>query len=259
MNLSDTHSHLYLDAFEDDLDEVLKRAVKAGIRHIYLPAIDWVSLGQMEKLAHPEISFYKMMGIHPCEVSSSRLDEEEKLAETCASDDFVAVGETGLDYYWSTDSIDQQKESLKMHCRVAKALNKPVVLHNRESTTDLLDIIEEEQNGSLTGVWHCFTGTEDEGKRALDLGLYLGVGGVSTFKSAGVDATVKTMPLERLILETDAPYLSPEPKRGKRNEPAFMKYTAENLAGLMEMSLGEIAKITTANALELFRVNPKQG
>ena len=259
MNLSDTHSHLYLDSFDKDLDDVLKRAVDAGIRHIYLPAIDWVSLEQMKKLVHPDITFYKMVGIHPCEVSSSRLDEEEKLADTCASDDFVAVGETGLDYYWSTEHLDHQKESLKMHCRVAKALKKPVVLHNRESTTDLLDIIEEEQDGTLTGVWHCFNGSEDEGKRALDLGLFLGVGGVSTFKNAGVDATVKMMPMSRLILETDAPYLSPEPKRGKRNEPAYMKYTAENLAGLKEMSLEEVAKTTTQNAFELFRINTKKG
>ncbi len=258
MNLSDTHSHLYLDSFDDDLDNVLKRAFEAGIRHIYLPAIDWVSLEQMKKLVHPKITFYKMMGIHPCEVNSSRLNEEEKLAETCTSEDFVAVGETGLDYYWSTDSVDQQKESLKMHCRVAKALKKPVVLHNRESTTDLLDIIEEEQDGTLTGVWHCFTGSEDEGKRALDLGLYLGVGGVSTFKNAGVDETVKKMPLNRLILETDAPYLSPEPKRGKRNEPAFMKYTAENLAVLKELTLEEIANTTTQNAFELFRINTEK-
>ncbi len=195
------------------------------------------------------------MGVHPCDVKSSRLSEEEKLAETCASPEYVGVGETGLDYYWSTDHIAEQKESLRMHCRVAKAVQKPVVLHNRDSTADLLDIVEEEQDGSLTGVWHCFTGTEDEGKRALDLGLYLGVGGVSTFKNAGVDATVQKMPLDSLILETDAPYLSPAPKRGKRNEPAFMAYTAKNLARLKEVSLDEIAAITTKNAFQLFRID----
>lgn len=255
MKLTDTHSHLYLDQFKEDLDDVLNRAYDAGIAHIFLPAIDWNSLKQMKHLSHNHISFHNMMGVHPCDVKSSRLDEEDKLAETCALREIVGVGETGLDYYWSTDHISHQKESLRMHCRVAKSVQKPVVLHNRESTEDLLDIIEEEQDGSLTGVWHCFTGTEDEGKRALDLGLYLGIGGVSTFKNAGVDAVVKQMPIERMILETDAPYLSPSPKRGERNEPSFMAYTAKNLARLKGADLEEIAEITTKNAFDLFRID----
>lgn len=258
LNLTDTHSHLYLDTFEDDLDDVLNRACDAGVGYIFLPAIDWISLGEMEKLHHPEIQFYKMMGIHPCEVTESRIDQEDKLMETCSENEIVAVGETGLDYYWDTDHIEQQEESLLMHCRIAKAVRKPIVLHNRESTSDLLDIIEKEQDGTLSGVWHCFTGTENEGRRALDLGLYLGVGGVATFKNAGVDAVVKTMPLDRLILETDAPYLSPEPKRGKRNEPSFIKFTAKKLANLKNMEIGEIADITFQNAFDLFGLNSEK-
>ena len=255
MKLTDTHSHLYLNAFDDDLESVLKRSVDAGVTRILLPAIDWISLDQMEKLHHKEIEFHKMMGIHPCEVDSSRHEEEDRLIEVCGSDEFIGVGETGLDYYWSTDFIEQQKESLHVHCQVAKAVNKPIVLHNREATDDLLDIIKQEQDGSLTGVWHCFTGSQEEGERALDLGLHLGVGGVATFKNAGVGAVVAKMPLDRLILETDAPYLSPSPKRGKRNEPSFMRYTAEKLADLKEISLEEIAKQTTANALDLFKLS----
>lgn len=169
-------------------------------------------------------------------------------------DEFVAVGETGLDYYWSTDFVEYQKESLHMHCRVAKAVKKPIVLHNREATDDLLSIIENEQDGSLTGVWHCFTGSKEEGERALDLGLHLGVGGVATFKNAGVGEVVAGMPLDRLILETDAPYLSPTPKRGKRNEPSFMRFTAEKLADLKKMSLDPIAAQTTATAEDLFKL-----
>lgn len=254
MHLTDTHSHLYLDAFKEDLESVLKRSAEAEILHIFLPAIDWISLEQMDALQYDEISFYKMMGIHPSEVESSRAGEEERLAEVCGLDDFTGVGETGLDYYWTTDHIDHQKESLHMHCRVAKAVSKPIVLHNREATDDLLDIIEKEQDGSLTGVWHCFTGSAEEGRRAIDLGLYLGVGGVSTFKNAGVGEVVAKMPLDKLILETDAPYLSPTPKRGKRNEPAFMRFTAEKLADLKEMSLEEIAQSTTGNAFDLFKI-----
>ena len=219
MQLTDTHSHLYLDAFDDDLESVLNRSVEADIVRIFLPAIDWESLNQMKKLHHNKIDFQKMMGIHPCEVTESRLDEEERLAEVCDSGEFVGVGETGLDYYWSTEFTEHQKESLRMHCRVAKAVKKPIILHNREATDDMLEIIEQEQDGSLTGVWHCFTGSQEEGERALDLGLHLGVGGVATFKNAGVGEVVAEMPLDKLILETDAPYLSPTPKRGKRNEP----------------------------------------
>lgn len=254
VQLTDTHSHLYLDAFREDLESVLQRSVEAEIFHILLPAIDWNSLKQMETLEHDEIIFYKMMGVHPSEVESSRAGEEERLAEICGSDEFIAVGETGLDYYWSTDQIEHQKESLHMHCRVAKAVKKPIVLHNREATDDLLNIIEEEQDGNLAGVWHCFTGSEEEGRRALDLGLYLGVGGVSTFKNAGVGEVVAKMPMDKLILETDAPYLSPTPMRGKRNEPAFMRFTAVKLAELKDKSLEEIAYITTANAFKLFKI-----
>jgi len=200
-----------------------------------------------------------MMGIHPCQVEQSRLDEEQKLYDICSGGDIVAVGETGLDYYWSTDYVDHQKESLRMHCRIAKSVGKPIVLHNRDSTEDLLNLIEQEQDGSLTGVWHCFTGTEEQGRRAVDMGLYLGVGGVATFKNAGVGEVVAKMPPEKLLLETDAPYLSPAPKRGERNEPAFMKHTALKLAKLLNRDPKEIAEITSTNASALFNLNAQKG
>jgi len=240
------------------LNDVLNRSALAGVRHIFLPAIDWKSIEQMDDLNHPEMTFYKMAGIHPCSVEENWPVDENKLFELCTSDDFIAVGETGLDYYWSTDFVEEQKKSLRLHCKVARQTGKPVVLHNRDSTSDLLDIIEEEQDGSLKGVWHCFTGTEDEGKRALDLGLYLGVGGVSTFKNAGVDEVVNQMPLDRLILETDAPYLAPAPHRGKRNEPGYIKLIAENLAEIKGVTLDEIAEITTKNAFRLFGVSTQR-
>lgn len=254
MIFTDTHCHLYLEQFNDDLKEVLDRSAKAGVAHIFLPAIDWDSPGAMEKLDHPDITFYKMAGIHPCSVEEVWPLDVDKLFDLCSRDDFVGVGETGLDYYWSTGFVKEQKESLRMHCNVARETGKPIVLHNRDSTKDLLDLIEDEQDGKLTGVWHCFTGTRDEGQRALDLGLYLGVGGVSTFKNAGVDKVLADMPLERLILETDAPYLTPAPHRGERNEPSYIRIIAENLARLKNVSLEEIAVVTTKNAFELFGV-----
>jgi len=254
--LTDTHCHIYLEQFEDDLAEVLDRAFEAGIKHIFMPAISFGSLPKMDRMKHENINFHKMAGIHPTEINSGISPSEDELFEHCNSDDIVAVGETGLDYYWSDDYKKDQQQSLQLHCEIAKTLNKPVILHNRESTGDLLDIIEQQQDGSLTGIWHCFNGTVEEGKRAIKLGLYLGIGGVLTFKNAGVDETVAQLPLDRMLLETDAPYLAPAPNRGKRNEPAFVKYTAEKLASILGIPLHEVAEQTSENALHLFFQEP---
>ncbi|MFO8030099.1 MAG: TatD family hydrolase [Cyclonatronaceae bacterium] len=250
----DTHSHIYLPQFRKDMPEVLDRAWQAGVTDIMMPAIDFGSLEQMDEMSHPHIRFHKMVGIHPCDVEETQENVRAQLIERGGTGDIIAIGETGLDYYWSRDHVAMQQKSLREHCQVAKALDKPVILHNRDSTEDLLDIIKEQQDGHLRGIWHCFNGTPEQGRRALDLGLYLGIGGVVTFKNAGVDRVVAEMPLDRLVLETDAPYLAPAPKRGKRNEPSYMKYTAEKLAGLFDMSLEETDRITTENARRLFHL-----
>lgn len=250
----DTHSHIYVEQFDEDRNEVFARAVEAGVKAIFMPGIDFDSIPAMEKLSYPGISFYKMAGIHPCDVTMVGDDFEEKLLGFCSRDDFYGVGETGLDYYWSTDNVEQQKKSLRIHFEVAKQTQKPIILHNRESTADLLDMMEEAQDGSLTGIWHCFNGTVEEGKRAIDLGFHLGIGGVVTFKNGGVDKTVVQLPLDKMVLETDAPYLPPTPNRGKRNEPAFMKFTAQKLADLFEMPLTELVDKTSATAKKLFGV-----
>ena len=248
----DTHCHLYSDQFEEDIEAVLNRATEAGVTHIFMPAITYDSLPKMDQLTHPDISFHKMAGLHPTSINEGAGTTEEELLEYCSQTDIVGVGETGLDYYWSNDFKTGQQKSLRIHCLVAKQLQKPVVLHNRDSTADLLDIIEEQQDGSLTGVWHSFTGSLEEGKRALDLGLHLGIGGIFTFKNAGVDKAVARLPLDKMILETDAPYLAPTPKRGKRNEPAFVRFTAQRLAEVKEVSLDEAVRRTSRTALQLF-------
>ena len=250
----DTHSHIYLPQFDEDRDDVNQRAVEAGVKAIFMPAIDFGSLEQMEKMSHPNISFYKMAGLHPCDVEELADGFEKQLLDLCSQDDIYGVGETGLDYHWSTERLTEQKLSLHAHCRVAKKVQKPIIIHNRESTEDMLKIIEQEQDGSLTGIWHCFNGSVEEGKRAIDLGFHLGIGGVATFKNAGVDKTVAQLPLDKMVLETDAPYLSPTPKRGKRNEPAFMKYTAQKLAELFDLSLEEVDAKTTETAKGLFGI-----
>jgi TatD DNase family protein len=253
--LIDTHCHLFLDQFREDLKEVLNRAVEVGIDDIFMPAIDFDSLEAMDHLRHPEIRFHKMAGIHPTQVDGTQTRVEEKLFNHCRQKTIIAVGETGLDYYWSTEYKQQQKKILRTHCKVAKEVDKPVVLHNRSSTPDLLDIIEDEQDGSLRGVWHCFDGSPEEGQRAIDLGLYLGIGGLLTFKNADVDKSVADLPLKHMMVETDAPYLAPEPHRGKRNEPAFVIHTAQKLADIFDVSLEKVEGITDQNARELFGIS----
>jgi TatD DNase family protein len=250
----DTHSHIYLPQFEEDLNDVLARAAEVGITDICMPAIDFSSNAQMQKLSHPTIKFHEMAGLHPADVKELEVGFEQKLLDNCQSDEIIGVGETGLDYYWSMEYVAQQKRSLQVHCQVAKSTKKPIILHNRESTADLLAIIEQEQDGNLKGIWHCFNGSVDEGKKAIDLGLILGIGGVVTFKNGGVDKTVKELPLDSMVLETDAPYLAPTPKRGKRNEPAFMQFTAQKLADIFEVTLEEILEITSVNSKELFDI-----
>lgn len=253
--LADTHCHIYAEAFDEDLPAVLGRAAESGIGHIFMPAISFGSLEKMDRLEHPGIRFHKMAGIHPTEINRGTSASPGELADWCGREEFVGVGETGLDYHWSTDFKQQQIASLRMHCEVARQVEKPIVLHNRESTGDLLDIIEEQQDGSLEGIWHCFNGSAEEGRRAIDLGLHLGIGGVLTFKNAGVDRAVARLPAERMVLETDAPYLSPEPHRGSRNEPAYVRHTALRLAEVLEVDFNELAERTTATALELFGVD----
>lgn len=250
--LVDTHCHIYSEQFDEDIHQVLDRAAEAGVEHIFMPAINFDSLPKMDQLSHNDIDFHKMAGIHPTEINDGVITTEEELFGYCSKNEIVAVGETGLDYYWSDEYKAKQQESLRIHCTVAKSIKKPIILHNRESTKDLLNIIEEEQDGSLTGIWHCFNGSVEEGKKAIDLGLHLGIGGVLTFKNGGVDKTVAELPLEKMLLETDAPYLAPSPNRGKRNEPGFVRFTAKRLAEVLNISFEEMEAATTENALQLF-------
>jgi len=250
----DTHSHIYLKDFDEDRQAVFDRAKEAGIKSILMPSIDFNSLKQMDLIEYKDIDFHKMAGLHPCDVEKLTDGFENELLDMCSKKEIIGVGETGLDYYWSTDFVTEQKLSLHAHCRVAKKVGKPIILHNRESTEDLLHIINQEQDGSLKGIWHCFNGTVEEGKQAIEMGLHLGIGGVVTFKNGGVDKTVSELPLNKMVLETDAPYLSPTPKRGKRNEPAFMKYTAEKLADIFNLTFDEISEITSGTAMDLFAI-----
>ena len=196
---------------------------------------------------------WAMMGLHPCSVNE-KVEEELALVESWFEKrKFIAVGEIGLDYYWDTSFAEQQKMAMRSQTDLALKYDRPIVIHSRNSIDDCIEIVQEKQNGSLKGVFHCFSGTLEQAKKIIDLGFYLGIGGVLTFKNAGLDKVVGELTLDALVLETDAPYLAPVPYRGKRNEPAFVSIVAEKLATLKNMQLKEVSAITSANAKKLFQ------
>ncbi|MEM9823711.1 MAG: TatD family hydrolase [Bacteroidota bacterium] len=253
MMLIDTHAHLYLPKFDDDRDEVMERARQNGIEKIYLPNIDHQSIPSMLKMeeTYPDRCF-AMMGLHPCSVKEN-YQEELKIVETwLGKRDFCAVGEIGIDLYWDTSFVEQQKAAFRRQINWAKDLGRPIVIHSRASTDMTIDLIREEQDGRLAGIFHCFGGTVEQAKAITDLGFYLGIGGVLTFKKAGLDKTMAEVSLEHVVLETDAPYLAPTPFRGKRNESAYIHQIASRLASIKETSLEALAKITSANAQRIF-------
>lgn len=250
----DTHCHIYAEEFFEDIEQVLRRAKSVGVESILMPAIDRASMAQMEKLPEEGVDLRKMVGLHPCSVKQEEdvSDLEQFIRKWVEGGDVVAIGETGLDYYWDDSNKDRQKEAFVLHLELSKEYDLPVVIHNRSSTADMLSLLTRSQDGRLRPVWHCFNGSLDEGKKAIDLGAYLGIGGVLTFKNAGVDRTVAQLPLDRLILETDAPYLSPVPYRGKRNEPAYLEKTAARLAQIHDIEVQEVNEKTTETAKQIF-------
>jgi TatD DNase family protein len=264
--LVDTHAHLYLDAFDPDRDAVLERAREAGVEAVLLPAIDAASVHAALALAerYPGVC-HPMAGIHPSYVKQATPEDFAAVAALSAGPAIVAIGESGLDYYWDRTFDRRQHEALRWHARLAIERDLPLVLHNRDRkgseacARDLVALLwearEAHPEGSrLRGVFHCFGGHAWLAEEALALGLHLGVGGTLTYKNGGVAEALEGVPLDRLLLETDAPYLAPVPHRGKRNEPAHVRLVAERLAEVRGLPLAEVVRQTGANARALFRV-----
>lgn len=253
MYFIDTHSHIYLQDFAADIDKALQRAEKEGIGLILMPAIDVSTHHQMLELENLQPGLCRaMMGLHPCSVKEN-FKEELKVVETfLESRQFVAVGEMGLDFYWDKTFTTQQYEAFHRQIEWALQYDLPIVIHSRNSIDECINVVAEHQQGKLRGVFHCFSGNEEQAKKIIDLGFYLGIGGVVTFKNAGLDKVMETISLSHIVLETDAPYLAPVPFRGKRNEPSYLKYVVEKLAEIKQCSKEEIAAITTSNAEKLF-------
>ena len=253
----DTHAHLYLDHFSEDIDQVMKSASQAGIQQVLLPNIDMSTVRALHQLEakFPDRCF-SMMGLHPGSVGENFDLEITKIMEELESRAYIAVGEIGIDLYWDKSFFDQQKEAFELQVKWAAAHQKPIVIHSRESLTHILEILESLAIPNLKGVFHCFTGTLDQAQRIMDLGFYMGIGGVLTFKNAHLAPVLAQIPLSHLLLETDAPYLAPHPFRGKRNESAYLIHIAKKIAEVHQTSIHEVGQVTTENAKNLFHLPP---
>ncbi len=254
MKFIDTHAHLYVEQFDEDREEMLDRARAENIEGFYLPNIDSTTIDQMLDLEakHPEDCF-PMMGVHPCSIKAD-YEKELKIAEEWLKKRaFVGVGEIGIDLYWDKTFAEEQIKAFRIQINWAKELKIPFVIHSRDSLDLTIKIVEEEQDGNLNGIFHCFGGSVDQAKRIIDVGFYLGIGGVLTFKKSGLAKTMAEINLKHLVLETDAPYLAPSPFRGKRNESAYIRQIAEKLASIKEMTLDDVSVHTTENAERIFQ------
>lgn len=252
--LIDTHAHLYSPKFENDRHDMVRRALEAGIVRMYLPNIDAESISSMLALeaAFPENCF-AMMGLHPCSVQPDTWQEELALVERHLGErQWAGIGETGIDLFWDKSTLDIQIDAFKRQIEWAKDLNRPIIIHSREANTESIRAVREGQDGRLRGIFHCFSGSADEAREMIDLGFMMGIGGTITYPKSELPQVLKTVPLEHIVLETDAPYLPPVPHRGKRNESAFIRHVAEMLSEVKVLPLSQIARVTTENALRMF-------
>jgi len=253
--LIDTHAHIYSEDFLHDIDEVLQRAYDNDVKKIILPNIDSGSVKRLLDLtdAYPHLCF-PLLGIHPTSIAADYREELETVEYWLGKRKFFGIGEIGIDLHWDRSFFNEQQDAFRYQLKLAKANQLPVVIHVRDSFEETYNIVKEEQDGSLKGIFHCFSGNETEAARIIDLGFMLGIGGVVTFNNSSLDEVLKNVPLRHLVLETDAPYLTPVPKRGKRNESAYLVYVAQALSKIYDLPVNEIAEITSENARKLFNI-----
>lgn len=249
----DTHAHLYLEQFEDDIDMVVELCLEEKVDHVYLPNVDSNTIDALLELsdAYPEM-LHPMMGIHPCSIKENFKEELRKAEEWLNKRDFCAIGEIGIDLYWDKTFYKEQQKAFEIQIEWARDRKIPFVIHSRDSLDETIATVSKLQKGDLNGIFHCFNGTEEQGKAIQDIGFLIGIGGVITFKNAGVREQIMELPIEMMVLETDAPYLAPVPFRGKRNQSNYIPIIAEQLAVSLEMEINEVARITTENAKLLF-------
>ena len=255
MILTDTHTHLYSEKFDDDREAMVRRAIDGRVRRLFLPNIDVHSIQPMLDLVwkFPEHCF-PMMGLHPCSVDEHVEAHLFQIQKWFKKRKFYAVGEIGLDYYWSVEFKEQQMMAFKKQIQWAIQMDLPINIHSRNSTDDVIAILHEMKHARLRGIFHCFSGNATQAQQVVDLGFYLGIGGVLTYKKSELPAAIANISLQHLVLETDAPYLSPEPYRGKRNESAYLLQVAQKMAELKQTTVEQVANITTENSKLIYGV-----
>ncbi|MGB5668831.1 MAG: TatD family hydrolase [Maribacter sp.] len=255
MVLTDTHTHLYSEAFDGDRDVVIKKALDLGVKRFFIPAIDSTytkAMFELEK-AYPQ-NMFLMMGLHPTHVKGNFKEELGHVEKMLKERKFFAIGEIGIDLYWDKSFLKQQQEAFKFQIRLAKKYKLPIVIHSRDSFDEIFEILEDEKGEGLFGIFHCFTGTLEQAKKAISYNMKLGIGGVVTFKNGKIDTFMNQLDLKHIVLETDSPYLAPVPFRGKRNESAYITKVLEKLADIYGKSQEEIADITTKNSKDIFGI-----
>ncbi len=255
MIITDTHTHLYSEAFDEDRNEMINRAIAKGVSRFFIPAIDssyTASMFQLEK-DYPK-NVFLMMGLHPTHVKENYKNELKHVENMLANRKFYAVGEIGIDLYWDKSTLEAQKEAFKFQIKLAKYYKLPIVIHCREAFDEIFKVLEEEKGDDLFGIFHCFTGTLDQAHQAISYNMKLGIGGVATFKNGKIDQFLNQIDLNHIVLETDAPYLAPLPYRGKRNESSYILEVLEKLSGIYNRTAKEIADITTRNSKNVFNV-----
>ena len=255
----DTHSHLYLEHFNADRDQVIANAIEKGIHKILLPNIDTGSIESLHQLseAYSEVCF-PMMGLHPTSVKNDYRDDFEIIRKEMKTGNYIAVGEIGIDLYWDKTRLREQSLVFEQELDMALEVNKPVVIHSRESFDEIFEILEKYKRSGIKGIFHAFSGTTGQAFQAIEMGFLLGIGGIVTYKNSGLGKVIQEIDLNHIVLETDSPFLPPVPNRGMRNEPAFLTYIAETVAQLKSVDVTEIACITSANACKLFGLNTEK-
>ena len=253
MTIIDTHCHLYLEEFTNDINAVIERAQAYGVQKFYLPAINSEETANMMGLEakYPGVCV-PMMGLHPCYVKENYKEELAVVEEWLGKRPFVAIGEIGLDFYWDKSFIKEQYESFNTQMQWALNKQLPIVIHTRSAMDETIETVKPFADKGLRGIFHCFSGNAAQAKQVIDMGFYLGIGGVITYKNGGLAEALADISLDNMVLETDSPYLTPVPYRGKRNESSYLQYIIEKLADVKKMPIEEVAAITTANAQKIF-------
>ena len=255
MKITDTHIHLYSDDFKSDLPELIKSAEALGVERFFLPNIDSTSIAGMLDLEKMfEKKCFPMMGLHPCSVKENWKEEMKIVEDWLSKRKFAAVGEMGMDLYWDKTFLEEQKTVFKKQVELANYYKLPIVIHTRDSFEVVYDLLKEIKKDDPYGIFHCFTGNSEQAKRVIDMGFFLGIGGVVTFKNSGLDKTLADVDLKNIVLETDGPYLAPAPFRGKRNEPAYIYKIAEKIAEIKNCTVEYVAEVTTENSKKIFRI-----